>query len=258
MSEAQEKQHAPTQHRLQQAIQQGSFARSTQLNSLLFCCGAIALFVMFGGGLWQQTQLIVSERIAGSTLVSPEELTRQASQLGWQVARLLGPLLLMLMVVAYLSQAWQSGFKLFPQRLGFDMNRIQPTRGWQRLMSWKNLMQTGLSLLRMLVVLIAGLLLLWIMLPSLCKLSFLPEIELGQSAKEIAAWVIGGGMLIMLLFAIIDHLYQRHAFDAEHRLSEQELRDEMKSIEGNPELRARRKRKHQALRKTSFNPDVDE
>ena len=242
-----EKQHAPTTQRLQRAHESGSFPRSQQLASLLFCCGAIAVLLLLGQGLVKQLTNAAASHFAQVPHIAGRDLVVESSRGVWQTLNGLTPVLLMFLCLAYLAHAWQAGFRIFPHRLGIDVSRIHPANGWQKFFSLRKVWQSFGGVVRLIGLLGVGLYALWSCREQIVLQAFSSQAEFANGAIEIGLWVGGGVFAVMLAFALIDYVYQVATHQNDSRLSDQEFRDELKSIEGDPQIRTRQKSKRHAL-----------
>jgi len=242
-----EKQHAPTQNRLQRAHEEGMFARSGQLASLLFCCGAIAILLLLGQGLVKQLTEIASSQFARTPNITGGDLVAESSRGVWQSMNGLAPILAMFICLAYLVHAWQSGFRIFPNRVAIEMSRIHPARGLQKLFSARKAWQSLGGIVRWMSVLAVGLYLIWSLKERLILQAFQSHADFANSAIEIGLWICGGVFAVMLVFAVIDYMYQVATHQNDLRLSDQEFREELKSVEANPQMRSRQKSRRNAM-----------
>lgn len=242
-----EKQHAPTQNRLQRAHEEGTFARSGQLASLLFCCGAIAILMLLGQGLVKQLMEVTGSQFARAPNIAGSDLVAESSRGLWQSLNGLAPVLAMFICLAYLVHAWQSGFRIFPNRLAIDMSRIHPARGFQKLYSARKVWQSLGGIVRWISVLGVCLYLIWSLKERLILQAFQSQAEFANNAIEIGLWVFGGVFAVMLVFAVIDYMYQVATHHRDLRLSDREFRDELKSVEADPQIRSRQESRRKAM-----------
>jgi flagellar biosynthetic protein FlhB len=64
-------------------------------------------------------------------------------------------------------------------------------------------------------------------------------VQLGATMGQVAVWValkIGAAVLIL---AILDYAYQKYEFEKSIKMSRQEMKDEFKNTDGNPQIKAR-------------------
>jgi flagellar biosynthetic protein FlhB len=119
------------------------------------------------------------------------------------------------------------------------IDKINPINGLQRLFSRRSLVEFIKSILKLLII---G----WIAysgvknaLPLLVPAMDMQGTEalglVGSLAISILNWII----LVLLILAILDYLYQKWDYEDNLRMSKQEIRDEFKQAEGDPMIKAR-------------------
>lgn len=236
-----ENRHAPTQLRLQEAQKDGNFARSSQLSSLLFCCGAFAVLLLLGNGVVKQIADATTSSLAVSPGTSGADLVGDSSIRLWNIATTIMPMLLMFCGVAWLAHAWQSRFQFYPKRLTVDFEKLHPGNNLARLFSARTLWNAFIGLLRMLCVLGFGLSLIWTMREHIGIIGTAPRADIFNSVIEIVMWILGGGLAVMFIFGIIDWLWQVKSHEASLRMDDQQMRDELRSTEGDPNVRSRQR-----------------
>jgi flagellar biosynthesis protein FlhB len=239
-----DKTEAPTPRRRQEAREQGNIARSHDLTSSALLIGGLLLMKWFGPGLiWTLRDLVAQELSASSMsnfsgAAAGEQTVHCLVRVGGALAPLLGGTIL-IVVVADLAQV---GFNFSPQRLAINFSALNPVRGWSKMFSFG---QGGLQLLmNLLKVALVGLLA-WSALAgrlgqivSVQRLSFIQIFALGADL----VFSIGLRVAVLLLvLAIIDYIYQRVRVEQQIRMTKQEVKDEMRNMEGDPLMKQRRK-----------------
>ena len=140
----------------------------------------------------------------------------------------------------------QTGFLFLPQRVSFDLGRISPIRGWQRIFSSAGMVHLGFGLLKLTAVFAVAGVVLYNQREALLGLIALPPPALAAQMAQILLWTalkIGAALLVL---AILDYAYQRWRHEQDLKMTPQELREELKNLEGDPQLTARRKQMQHA------------
>jgi flagellar biosynthetic protein FlhB len=250
--------HDATPFKLRQARNRGSVARSQDVASaaliavaVVWCHAMVPRMV----GQWANTQARWWNTAAWFPLDQAKTVALASDfLLSWLY--LLAPLLAVLVIVAILSGLVQSGpvFSMEPVKPNF--NRINPAEGFKRLMSLKTLYMAFKSVVKLLALGIVF----WLALGSLLdQLLVLPWMSPRGYVAQMAAFT--GGLLtklwlVLLVLAILDLAYTRWEFARQMRMSQRELKEEVKQREGDPRIRRRLReirvemlRRAQALRK---------
>lgn len=157
------------------------------------------------------------------------------------------PIFGVLIPVAVISQVIQVGFMFNMTILQPNFNRINPIEGFKRIFSKRAMAEFAKSVFK--IVIIGGTVYYHVkaQIPWLARLS---QMELAHSAEliknsiyEIALY-IGTTLLILALF---DYLFQRWEFEKNIRMTRQEVLEEFKQTEGDPQVRSRIRQKQREM-----------
>ncbi|MEX0726975.1 MAG: EscU/YscU/HrcU family type III secretion system export apparatus switch protein [Planctomycetaceae bacterium] len=245
-----EKTELPTDHRLNEARQSGRVAKSVDLNAAGVILMATAS--LYYGGAWLTTSLgeVLHGHLAGPAWLEVDS-TRVMSHV-WAIASHISgaslTLLGMLMLAAAGLNLLQFGFLLSTEALEPKWSYVNPLEGLKRIFSIRNnvvKLLIGLGKL----VLLAGIAYLAIQaeLPALVMLNTqTPAIIFTTTGQLLGklAFQLSAALLVM---ALIDFAYQKWKFLDDMKMTKQEIREEMKQMEGDPQHRARRRDAHQKL-----------
>jgi len=236
-----------TPKRLQQARERGQFAQSQDVQIwATLCAGALALAALAPAAAGR------AARLGMRFLERPEQLhvdlAGMRAGLGGvlvEMAMILGPTVLLLALFGLGCGLAQSGLMWAPQRLAPEFGKLSPLKGAQRLLSARAAIDLGKSVLKLAVVTAV---LAAILLPSV------PGLEQWAALSPAAVLVHSDGVLVRIAAAVAalttvvaaaDYLYQRFSFLAQMRMTRQEVRDEFKDADGDPHIKARRRRLRQ-------------
>jgi flagellar biosynthesis protein FlhB len=238
-----EKSLDPTPHRRQQARQEGHVAKSQDLGSAVMLVSGVIILMVFGGGLVAFFVNYCRSQLGGQPWLTANAdfITAQWNATLWSLARYLLPILGLLCLAGVVINVLQTGFLFLPQRVSFDISRINPVRGWQRIFSATGMVHLGFGLLKLTVVLITAGIVLYNQREALLGLITLPPSALATQMAQILLWTtlkIGAALLVL---AVLDYAYQRWRHEQDLKMTPQELREELKNMEGDPQLRAKRK-----------------
>ncbi len=150
------------------------------------------------------------------------------------------PFGLIVAVLALTALLMQTGPLWIEEGLQPKPDKLNPKNGIKRLFSWKGVMELLKSLAK--VALVAGILY-GVMSESMRHLVQLPIHSLFESVGitwdlvQSIVWSVGGALLIV---AIADFVYQRWQHNEDLKMTKQEVKDESKDVEGDPQIRSRR------------------
>jgi len=237
---AQEKTLPASPRKRQKARDDGQVAKSREVNSVMLLGGALGFFVLFGGS-WMQTWVRTMQE--GLDVFSIFEMDLGWSELGrhWMknVLVLFSPFMILFPVLAIAAGLPQVGFQITTKVLIPKASRISPAAGLKRLFSASGFAESLKSLGK--IVLIG-----WIayttvqpeipMFPLLCKR---PLGGVLSYSAFLAFKLVIRVWVALVFLAFLDYLFQRWNFERELRMTKQEVKEEAKETDGDPQVKAR-------------------
>lgn len=238
---AQNKTEQPTEQRLRKGRREGQVARSKELNTaVLLLLGAAALlwFADMFAALFQQV-LRRSWQFDKAALQQDDLLTRSLADALLQMTGASLPFLLTLFIGGWLAGALPGGLVVSRKLLGPKFSNLNPIKGFGRMFGSDSLVELAKSIVK---VLLLGLCL-WGLLSHLTnRLLFLHHLDLAGATAEglqLLSFSLMVLALVLLLVAVIDVPYQQYKVSEQLKMTKQEVKDERKSTDGNPEIKGR-------------------
>lgn len=246
-----DKQHEATPHRREQAREEGNVVKSQDLGSAALLVGGLLTLWYMGNGLAVTFGRITRDHLGGEAWVQLDvhDFLQRLVQLCGEVSLALLPILGTFVLVGVLINLGQVGFLFLPQKLAMDWQRINPLSNAGRIFSTTSAVQLGFGMMKVaLVATVAGISV-WGERERMLLLS-------DQEAGEIAVYLfsttfwtslkIGASLLIL---AVFDYGYAYWKHEQDLMMSHQELREEMKQQQGDPQVAARRRQVQRDLAK---------
>ncbi|MGA2619051.1 MAG: flagellar biosynthesis protein FlhB [Thermoguttaceae bacterium] len=239
----------PTQHRRQQAREEGHVSKSQDLASAIILLLGLMTLLTLGGGLADMLARYFTQQLGGRPWLSVEPALVVAE---WQrtvfgLARYLLPIFGLLMTAAVAANFFQVGFLFLPEKLAFDLTRLDPLAGLGRIFSLANLARLVFSLGKMLLIAGVAWLSLYKEREKILGLTAAGVPEIALYLTQLLAWTGVKIALALVALAAADYGFQRWKFERDLRMTPQEIREEMKNLEGNPQVTARRKQVQRQL-----------
>lgn len=246
MHNSSDKSHAPTPRRRQQARERGQVVKSQDLASSIAFLGALGGIYYFGGRVWSKMSQLVEQALNGHfqrthDIDAAVDAWRQA---GSEVGVGLLPLFAVFLAVALIANIGQTGWLFLPGKASIDPNRINPWAGLARVFSLRSGARLGFGFTKAMVVCGVTCWFAWRRQSEILNLSNAQGIEVGaQMATLIFAAALQIGVALLIL-AACDYGFEYWKHEQELRMTSREVLEELKSIEGDPELRAQRRQRH--------------
>ncbi len=246
-----EKTHPATPYRRQQARREGHVARSGDLAGALLIAGFIAAAPLFVAPVFHVAQDTLRESLSSTSW----------QQIGhgdcWTLLRpavaLLGPVSLglvgSLLLLAMLANIVQRSVGWKPQRILPDWNRLRPG---QQLANWlapDRWMQGGLALVKTAVTLSVVATWLWRQREPIISLNGLTTIEIAERLPQLGIQAAAVAAICVVVFGLLDYVLQRWQLERSLRMTPEEIREEMRTRNGDPQIRLQRHARHARLTK---------
>ncbi len=237
----QDRTEQPTPKRRAEAREKGMIARSRDLNGALVLLTALGLLSLWGPHMGRRSlvlfQVWLSDLKPG--LISPAQVPVILYKFGAALGSLLWPVFLSLAVASVAANYLQGGWIFAPSRLAPDFSRLNLLSGLPRLFSGNSLVQLANSLAKVTVI---GLVVYLTLKDELSLLLPLLYQDTGQFLlflKSAALRISGKIVVALLVLGVLDFLYQRYQHEKKLKMTKQEVRDEMRQVEGDPKVKAR-------------------
>jgi len=234
----------PTPKRLQTAREKGQVTVSQEVKSWAMLLGAaFGLAVLAPGimhGVTATAYKFVESPHAFSIDVEnmQEALSGLLLDIGWAVAPIVG----LMVVLAIAANVVQVGFLWAPTKIAPKLEKISLIKGIQRLFSLRTVVEflKGMAKLVAVAAVAFGL-----VVSAMNDIELIPSFALGQildRVQLVAILLTVGTVAVMTVIAALDYAFQRHSFIKQMRMTKQEVRDEHKQAEGDPQIKARIRR----------------
>lgn len=232
-----DKTEKPTPKRLKEARDKGQIAKTPDLATWV---GMLATTVLIQTTITRAgpayTDMLHS---MGAAMANPEigNAMKFAADAAWTGAVSIAPLLIGLLVVAFVANAAQVGFRPTTKKLKPDFSRLNPFKGLKRMVGAQSWWELGKSVIKTIVLAVVA----WpIMTEAVNTLTRGTESSLvsitavtAKSALTLIRNISAAGLVI----AAADYAYQKHSIMKKLKMSRQELREEYKNQEGNPQMK---------------------
>ncbi|MCI8506044.1 MAG: flagellar biosynthesis protein FlhB [Lachnospiraceae bacterium] len=152
------------------------------------------------------------------------------------------PLLLAAFLLGILSHGVQTRFNVAFKALRPKFSKLNPIKGLKKLFSLKNLMELLKSVIKIGLLLI---LLYNILTADLAQMGRMVGLPVMNSAVLTLNMIFDLVMKVCIAFTVVaffDFLFQRWQYEKDLKMTKQEVKDEFKQTEGNPEIKGRIRR----------------
>ncbi len=243
MSAEQEKSEQATPYKLREARKKGQVNKSVEVTSL-FMVLSLLVIVSF----WIEGLASGVSSIAKSLFMFSGEFNLTQETIGillWQVltdaAVLIAPVYVLLVFVAIISNMMQTGVVFSSHPITPDFKKLNPISGLKKLFSIKTVFELAKTLLKIGVIYA-----IWLVFGDLAKAQLLAVHDMDMGAL-LAHWqwlstvLILSASAVMAPIVLVDFLFSKWNFAKQMRMSKQEVKDEHKKREGDPQVKQKQK-----------------
>jgi len=237
----------PTARRLEKAREEGQFATSRDLTTLVLLLVAF-LFIFTSGPLLVQ-QMVAMMR-EGLSFSDPDRWVDSMVQ--WTFGSFLGLigllalLIIPLLLVCVFAPLSLSGFRPV---FAFKMNwgRLDPIKGLGRLVSLSTTAELVKTILKAFLILGVGM---TYLIALLGNVSTLIHQDFSVAIVNTSELIFNGALLLLaplVLIAVGDAIFQKFNFSRQMRMSQEEVKQEMKDTEGSPEIKSKLRQRQRQI-----------
>ncbi|MCO6458617.1 MAG: EscU/YscU/HrcU family type III secretion system export apparatus switch protein [Pirellulaceae bacterium] len=238
-----ERRHAPTPHRRQEAWQRGQVPRSHELVAAGLLFGGLLLVSWLGQGVADfLAELAAAQWGRGVSLrIDSDQFVEQTRGLLLRLISALLPLLGLLAALAVLVNLGQTGWRFSPDRLAWDVSRLSPLGGLRRIFSADSGVRLALGLLKLAAVALVAGWSVWSQRERVVGLASLDAPALVFVLLQLACGVCLRVSGVLLVLAAGDYAWQWWQHERSLWMSDEELREELRSLQGDPQVAAQRR-----------------
>ena len=246
-----EKTEQPTAKKLDDARKEGQVAKSQEI-ATAFSLLALFLILRFGYGFMGENFIGIFSRTYNNI---PNIARLYDGQLPWAyitstmnnamltMLLLCAPFFLVGFVIALLCDIVQVGFRPTGKPLQPKLSKLNPISGMKKIFSTRKLFELAKSILKLVIM---GAVIYSFFIGRTESLFLLYDIPLKQAIGLMGSLIIDLGLRIAAAYMVIafaDLIYQRRKFTKDMMMTKQEVKDEFKNSEGDPQVKAQQKRR---------------
>ena len=166
------------------------------------------------------------------------------------------PFLVFGFAITFLVTIYQVGWKVSTKPMEPKLSKFNPINGFKRIISKDSLFELLKSVVKVVVII-------YIAYTSIAdeanNLFILYEISLNQAVALTGEIIMDVGLKISIIYVIVglaDYIYQRFKFSNEMKMTKQEVKDEYKNTEGDPQIKGRIRQKMREVSQRRMMQDV--
>ena len=259
-----EKTEPATAKKLREAREDGKVVKSKELTAafdLIILFLVLKIFVSFVGNRLMNSFVDIYGRIPDFVRENAVDVTEKSvaalmSDALMQILIVCVPFFAFGFVVTALISVIQVGWKVTGKPLQPKFDKFNPVNGFKRIFSKDSIFELVKSILKIFVIV-------YVAYTSIRghaqDIFILYEIPLMQAIMLCGTVIINAGLKISLVYLVIglaDFIYQKYRFNEDMKMTKQEVKDEFKNTEGNPEIKGRQRQRMREASRRRMMQDV--
>ena len=259
-----EKTEPATAKKLRDAREEGKVAKSKELTAafdLIVLFLVLKIFISFVAerliGAFTYTYTVIPDFVEiNAKDVSGQAVGTLIANVLLQILIICVPFFIFGLAITLVISIYQVGWKVTAKPMKPKLDKFNPINGFKRMFSKESLFELLKSILKIALIT-------YIAYTSIKdeadNLFILYEIPLKQAVMLVGEVVLNAGLKISIAYLIIgiaDYIYQKYKFSEDMKMTKQEVKDEYKNTEGNPEIKGRQRQKMREVSQRRMMQDV--
>ncbi len=238
----QERTEKATPKKREDARKKGQVASSREVSSAMVLMASLGFFYFAGAWMfWNLSEVItrVFQNIGTLQFRNIDEASVFSLEIMMRLLAILIPFLLPLVILGFVANILQVGFKMSVEAIAPKLNRLNPIAGIKRFVSLKALVELAKSVVKLLFI---GTIAYLLVKSDMKAFPSLLNQEVGQILvfiARISLKICFFVCLALIVLAILDFLYQHWQHEQDLKMTKQEVKDEQKQTYGDPKVKAR-------------------
>lgn len=259
-----EKTEPATEKKLREAREDGKVSKSKELVSafdLIVFFLLLKIFVSFLGDGFEETfrytygsMGTLAKQSAGS--FSEGEAAAFISSILLEILKLLLPFLVFGFAVTVIVNILQVGWKVTGKPLKPKPDKFNPINGMKRIISKDSIFELVKSIIKIALIIYVAY---TAIKDDAQKIFVLYDMPLNQALTFCGSVIINAGLKISIVYLVVglaDFIYQKYRFKEDMKMTKQEVKDEYKNTEGNPEIKGRQRQRMREASRQRMMQDV--
>jgi len=240
-----------TPKKRQDARKKGQVLQSREISSAMVLIFVFISLRIFGGHIYNQlasfTKKILAEYPKVEDLYTINNLTGLFIDTAVVLLKTMGPIFAVAIITGLIAGYAQVGFLFTMETLKFKFSRINPVNGVKRVFSTQGAVELVKAIFKIIII---GYVAYAYLNSQKASVLNLMNMDVMDTALYIATTSLSVAIricVVLIILAVLDYGYQWWRYEKDLRMTKQEIKEEYKQTEGNPEIKSRIKQKQRQI-----------
>ncbi|WP_026476017.1 flagellar biosynthesis protein FlhB [Alkaliphilus transvaalensis] len=257
---SEEKTEKPTPKKIKDSREKGQVLQSKEVNSAFMLLGAFAGFSLFssfmGNTMRGLTIYIFEEYLNLDYLFSQRNIYQLMLTSMYYMFIITLPIAGICFLIGLIASYMQVGYLFTTKTLAIKFSKLNPIEGFKRILSLKSLVELGKSFVK--IIFIGYVVISYVrgqIDPIMNSIGMGIETIVG-TLRTIAIGIGFRAGIILVFLAILDYIYQKYEHNKNLKMTKQEIKEEYKQTEGNPQIKSKIREKQRQISMRRMMQDV--
>ncbi len=231
----------PTPKKLEEARKRGQVALSREVNNWVMLAAATVLIVALAGTMMHDLMMLMRVYIEQAHALpgTPGGLGIVLGEGLIAVLKIMFLPLLLLFMAAFFAPFLQIGPLFAPGVIKPDLSKISIIKGFGRLFSMRSVVEFLKGIFKIGIIGFVAMVIIYPYFDKMEHMIDMPVMSMMIEMKAIVVKMMLGVLMVLSIIAGADLVYQRYEYNKKMRMSRQEIKDEYKQSEGDPQVKGR-------------------
>lgn len=243
-----EKTEEPTEKKKEDTRKEGNVAKSVEITTAASFIFMFYAMQIFAGFVYEKVTAIMNYSLSWIPIIKEgitgdNFINKFVIYIFGQILIILAPFFIVAFLVGFITNLVQVGWHVTTKPLKPKFSRMNPISGFKRLFSPSKLFELLKSVVKVALI---GVIIYMIVKDEINSIQMLLNMELLESISYIGKLVIRVGTTTGMYFILVagaDFLFQKLKHKKDIKMTKQEVKDEYKNSEGDPQIKGKIKQK---------------
>ena len=237
----QERTEEPTSKRIKEAREKGQVARSTELSSVVIMIASAASLLALGPLMSSTSRDMLTWILTNATTFDLTAATAPAFMLQITIlfVKICAPIVIVMVVIAFGVSYVQVGNVISTQALEPKFEKLNFISGLKKLVSVKSMVTALRDIIKLTIITVIAYFAIKKEVPNMIGFTDMDVAGIASAMTAITLKISFKILLALAVIAILDYVYQKWDYTKGLRMSIQDIKEELKQTEGNPQIKGR-------------------
>lgn len=255
MADDDDKTEEPTDKKIEDARNEGNVSKSMEVpGAAILTLGSVYLLFFSSHSMLEiKKMMLFSYGFIGQELDGPAFYSITYSVV-MALLSSLAPIFALVVILALVFNWIQFGMIVTP--LKFDLQKLDPIKGFGNIFGFKKFIESIKLTVKLTIIVIVMCILFLLTHKEILAMMNQDTFASIESMIMVTGYFLAAILLIIIIFAIIDFYFTRHYYMKSLRMSKQEIKDEFKNMDGDPQVKGRIRRIQMEMSRKRMMADV--